>query len=227
MYKRMLGETIYRLRKEKGLSQSELGEFVGVSNKAVSKWETYEANPDITLLPLLAQALGVTIDELLTDIKAERDDPKPKEARVFGQAGTVIETPAEYEFISDKKTKKDVPYLHIHVGKQLQTLNAKARGIVAIGNNAKGFVSIGFFSVGLVSFGLLSFGLLALGILGIGLVSASTFAFGGLVFGSIAVGVVSFGSIAIGFVSYGAVVIGYFAHTSTNGFALGKHIFYL
>ena len=54
MYKRMLGETIYRLRKEKGLSQDELGKLVGVSNKAVSKWETYEANPDITLLPLLA-----------------------------------------------------------------------------------------------------------------------------------------------------------------------------
>ena len=65
MYKRMLGETIYRLRKEKGLSQDELGKLVGVSNKAVSKWETYEANPDITLLPLLAQALGVTTDELL------------------------------------------------------------------------------------------------------------------------------------------------------------------
>ena len=57
MYKRMLGETIYRLRKERGLSQDELGKLVGVSNKAVSKWETYEANPDITLLPLLAQFL--------------------------------------------------------------------------------------------------------------------------------------------------------------------------
>jgi hypothetical protein len=41
MFKRMLGDTIYRLRKEKGLSQSELGELVGVSNKAVSKWETW------------------------------------------------------------------------------------------------------------------------------------------------------------------------------------------
>ena len=222
----MLGETIYRLRKEKGLSQSELGEFVGVSNKAVSKWETYEANPDITLLPLLAQALGVSTDELLTDIKAEKNDPKPKEARIFGLTGTLIETPREYEFISDKKNKKDMPYLHIHVGKQLQTLNAKARGVVAIGNNAKGLVSIGFFSVGLVSLGLLSFGLLALGILGIGLVSAGTFAFGGVVFGSIAVGVISFGSIAIGYVSYGAVVIGYYAHTSGNGIAFGKHIFY-
>ena len=44
------------------------------------KLETYEANPDIILLPLLAQSLGVTTDELLTDKKAEKDDPKPKES---------------------------------------------------------------------------------------------------------------------------------------------------
>jgi len=224
MYKRMLGETIYRLRKEKGLSQDELGKLVGVSNKAVSKWETYEANPDITLLPLLAQALEVTTDELLTDIKAGKDDQKPKETRVFGLTGTVIETAEEYEFVSDKKTKKNLPYLHIHIGKRLETINAKARGIIAIGNNAKGIISLGFFSVGIISLGLLSFGLLALGILSIGLVSIGVFSFGGIVFGAIAVGVVSFGAIAIGYISYGAVSVGYFANTTTGGWASGRHI---
>ena len=226
MYKRMLGETIYRLRKEKGLSQSELGEFVGVSNKAVSKWETYEANPDITLLPLLAQALGVSTDELLTDIKAEKNDPRPREARIFGLTGTVIETLAEYEFISDKKSENDLPFLHIHVGKQVQTLNAKARGVIAIGNNAKGLVSIGFLSVGLVSVGMLSFGLLALGIFGLGLVSVSTFAFGGLAIGAIAAGAVSIGAVSIGYVSYGAAAVGFYAHTVPGGYASGKHIFF-
>ena len=225
MHKRMLGETIYRLRKEKGLSQDELGKLVGVSNKAVSKWETYEANPDITLLPLLAQALGATIDELLTDIKAEKDDQKPKEVRVFGYTGTVIETPEEYEFVSDKKTKKNLPYLHIHVGRRLETLNAKARGVIAIGNNAKGIIGIGFFSVGIISLGLLSFGLLALGILSIGLVSIGVFSLGGIVLGAIAVGGVALGAIAIGYISYGAVSVGYFAHTTSEGYASGKHIF--
>ena len=156
MFKRMLGETIYRLRKEKGMSQAELGELVGVSNKAVSKWETYEANPDITLLPLLAQSLGVTTDELLTDIKAEKGDLKHKETRILGMQGTVIETPEEYEFISYKRTKKDLPYMHIHIGKQIQTINAKARGVIAIGNNAKGIISIGLFSIGIISLGMLS-----------------------------------------------------------------------
>jgi len=39
MFKRMLGETIYQLRKAKGLSQAELAELAGVSNKDVSKWK--------------------------------------------------------------------------------------------------------------------------------------------------------------------------------------------
>jgi transcriptional regulator with XRE-family HTH domain len=215
MFKKMLGDTIYRLRKEKGLSQSELGEFAGVSNKAVSKWETYEANPDITLLPLLAQALGVTTDELLTDIKAEKNDLKPKEARIFGISGTAIETPEEYEFISDKKTKSDLPFLHIHIGKQIQTMGAKARGVVAIGNNAKGIISIGVFSVGIISLGIFPLGLLAFGLIALGLVSAGIIAFGGI----------AFGAISVGFVSIGALAIGYYAHTGTLGIALGKYTF--
>jgi transcriptional regulator with XRE-family HTH domain len=101
MFKRMLGEAIYRLRKEKGLSQAELGGLIGVSNKAVSKWETFEANSDITLLPLLARTLGVTTDELLTDIKAEKSNLKLTEIKYFGMEGVEINTPEEYEFISD------------------------------------------------------------------------------------------------------------------------------
>jgi transcriptional regulator with XRE-family HTH domain len=225
MNKRMLGDTIYRLRKEKGMSQAELGELAGVSNKAVSKWETYEANPDITLLPLLAQSLGVTTDELLTDIKAEKNDPKPKEAKVFGIPGMLIETPEEYEFISERKTKKDQPFLHIHIGKQIHTINAKARGFIAIGNNAKGIISIGIISTGIVSLGRLSLGLLSLGILALGLVSIASFAFGGISIGAISVGLLSIGAISIGYCSIGAVAIGYYAHTSINGYAFGKNIF--
>ena len=225
MYKRMLGETIYRLRKEKGLSQEELGKLVGVSNKAVSKWETYEANPDITLLPLLAQVLGVTADELLTDIKAEKDDPKPKEAKIFGMSGTLIETPEEFEFVSDKKTEKNLPFMHIHVGKKFETINAKARGVIAIGNNAKGIISIGFISVGLISLGMFTIGLLAFGIFALGLVSMAILALGAAAFGTIAVGIVSFGAVAIGYLSFGAVAVGRYAHTGAEGYALGKNIF--
>ena len=63
--KETLGKRIAMLRKEKGLTQEQLAEKVGVSAQAVSKWENDVSCPDITLLPLLADLLGVTVDELL------------------------------------------------------------------------------------------------------------------------------------------------------------------
>ncbi len=59
-------ETIRALRESKGLTQSQLARFVGVTDKAVSKWETGRGLPDISLIEPLAQALGVSVAELLT-----------------------------------------------------------------------------------------------------------------------------------------------------------------
>ena len=61
-----LGKRIAALRREKGLKQDELAEKLGVSAQAVSKWENDQTCPDISLLPLLAKTLGVTVDELLS-----------------------------------------------------------------------------------------------------------------------------------------------------------------
>ena len=61
-----LNERIKTLRKEKGLTQSQLADKLGVTDKAVSKWEVGEANPDIELLAKLAEIFDVTIDYLLT-----------------------------------------------------------------------------------------------------------------------------------------------------------------
>lgn len=59
----MLSERIAALRKERGLTQEQLGKMVGVSYQAVGKWEKGGA-PDVELLPILAEQLGVTIDAL-------------------------------------------------------------------------------------------------------------------------------------------------------------------
>lgn len=56
---------ISTLRKAKGLTQNELGERVGVSFQAVSKWERGETLPDIALLPDLAKVLETSIDNIL------------------------------------------------------------------------------------------------------------------------------------------------------------------
>lgn len=59
-----IGNKIKVLRKEKGVTQEELANSVGVSFQAVSKWENNIALPDITLLPILAEYFGVSMDEL-------------------------------------------------------------------------------------------------------------------------------------------------------------------
>ena len=60
-----VGHFIAALRTEKGLSQSELGAMLGVTNKAVSRWETGRGYPDTALLLKLSEILGITVDELL------------------------------------------------------------------------------------------------------------------------------------------------------------------
>ena len=59
------GTTIRRLREARAMTQAELAEQLGVSSKTVSKWETAKGLPDITLLQPLAQALGISVIELM------------------------------------------------------------------------------------------------------------------------------------------------------------------
>ena len=60
-----IGKRIAHLRKEKGLTQEELAQHMGISPQAVSKWENDQTCPDISALPKLARLFGVTVDELL------------------------------------------------------------------------------------------------------------------------------------------------------------------
>ena len=59
------GTTIKQLREERNMTQAELAERIGVSSKTISKWETAKGLPDITLLQPLAQALGISVIELM------------------------------------------------------------------------------------------------------------------------------------------------------------------
>ena len=59
------GATIRELREKRNMTQADLAEKIGVSSKTISKWETAKGLPDITLLQPLAQALGISVIELL------------------------------------------------------------------------------------------------------------------------------------------------------------------
>ena len=60
------GVTIKNLREKKGITQAKLANLIGVSSKAVSKWETGKGLPDITLIEPLAKALSVSVMELIS-----------------------------------------------------------------------------------------------------------------------------------------------------------------
>ena len=67
MNEQTVGQRIAALRAAQGLTQAQLGEQLGVSGKAVSKWEVGKCYPDITICPKLARLLHTTVDELLRD----------------------------------------------------------------------------------------------------------------------------------------------------------------
>ena len=60
------GQTIKNLREKRGFTQAELADKLGVTDKAISKWETAKGLPDITLIEPLAKALSVSVMELMT-----------------------------------------------------------------------------------------------------------------------------------------------------------------
>ena len=88
-----ISEKIAELRKKSGMTQEQLGERLGISGQAVSKWENNAALPDILLLPDLCDALGTTLDGLLRP--EVQSNPNAiadfcRYAHEHGRAGTVV-----------------------------------------------------------------------------------------------------------------------------------------
>lgn len=89
MDKYKFGEFIYQKRKELGLTQDELGYKLGVTNKAVSKWETGDNLPDIIMLKKLAQVFGLTVDELLSQKEMKKEEQKNTKVNKFLLVSTI------------------------------------------------------------------------------------------------------------------------------------------
>ena len=87
--KKTLGTMIAELRKQHGMTQLELAEKMGVTDKAVSKWERDLSCPDINSLPNLAEVLGVTVEELMQS-KKEAEAPVSKAAEILELAPKAI-----------------------------------------------------------------------------------------------------------------------------------------
>lgn len=83
MTKQTFGSTIAALRKEKGMTQLELAQSMGVTDKAVSKWERNLSFPDVASLPRLAEQLGVSVDELLEAKTSAQEEPVRSKVRLL------------------------------------------------------------------------------------------------------------------------------------------------
>lgn len=78
MKKKTLGMMISSLRKEHGMTQLELAEKMGVTDKAVSKWERDLSCPDVNSIPKLAEVFGISVDELM-QIKEDAQSESKKD----------------------------------------------------------------------------------------------------------------------------------------------------
>lgn len=204
-----LGEKIYKLRTQQGLSQETFGEKLGVSRQSVSKWETDQSVPELDKIVAISDFFGVSTDQLLKDT----EDLQTTSATAQGASENTYsagEPSSEsgffhveyrpgrrphYEYKS-KKMVGNLPLVHINAG-----IGGRAKGVIAIGTVAQGWFAIGLAAMGGFSIGIVSLGLLSLAV----------FSFGLLSFGSFSCGVISFGAIAVGIFSMGALTFGQFA----------------
>lgn len=88
---------LQKLRKEKGYSQEQLAEALGISRQAVSKWERAEASPDTDNLILLARLYGVSLDELLST------DDDNEELKANSQEKEEVKEDAQFSYDHDEK----------------------------------------------------------------------------------------------------------------------------
>lgn len=195
-------ENLMRLRKERGLSQEQLGNEINVTRQTISKWELGDTVPDMNKLIELSRLFNISVDELIGNNDCNNNTNNKQNYNNF-------RINPGYEYIS-KRTIHGKPLVHINVGHGLK----KAKGIIAIGNFAEGVIAIGGFSLGIVSIGGIGAGLITLSGLSFGLL---------LAIGGLAIGYIALGGFALGILAIGGGAIGIYA---LGGAAIAKNIAY-
>lgn len=149
-----IGETLRELRKQKGISQETLAEYMNLSVQAISKWECGQSYPDITFLPVLAEYYQVRIDYLLTGEKCcsvgNPVFPDDNVLRVVQFRGNQFLRQDQYDanvkipLLVDKEVKQA---LHVEIWGSAD-INGNVTGNVQAGNsvncgNVGGYVKVG------------------------------------------------------------------------------------
>lgn len=130
-------DNLIELRKYHNLSQEELAEKIGVSRQTLSKYETGESLPDIEKCKLLADAFGVTVDDIINFNKEDSDSlglgVPPKGKHVFG----MVKVGDKGQIVIPAKARK---IFDINPGDNLIVLGDEGQGIAII--KEKGLLSM-------------------------------------------------------------------------------------
>lgn len=191
-------------RKQRGMSQENLAEVIGVSRQAVSKWESGQSYPEMDKMIVLSELFSVSMDHLVKDV------PNNDTGMDYAPPVTTtvdLKSLFHYEYKS-KRTLFGLPLVHINVGRGLYV----AKGIIAVGNIAVGALSLGILALGGLCLGALSLGLISLAGMALGLL---------LAVGGLAAGTVAIGGVALGVIAVGGLTVGMF---SLGGCAIASHI---
>lgn len=192
-------ERLMQLRRQKGWSQEELGERLGVTRQTVSKWELGSTTPEMDKLIAMSKLFDISLDELIP----ENPETGGEQSVSPTKAGVGANRRFRGEYKS-ARTWNGLPLVHINA-------RGQARGVLAIG-----LASRGIFSIGLASMGVVSIGIVSLGLLAIGWIAALGVAAGA----GLSVGVFAAGGVALGLFAVGGVSVGWFA---VGGFAVGQY----
>ena len=122
-------DNLIELRKYNDFSQEELADRIGVSRQTLSKYETGESLPDIEKCKLLADVFGVSIDDLISYNRNERENLglriPPKGKHVFG----IVKVAEKGQIVIPSKARK---IFDIHPGDNLIVLGDEGHGIAII-----------------------------------------------------------------------------------------------
>ena len=221
-------EKLLELRRQKGMSQEQLADSLGVTRQSVSKWESGTAVPELPKLIALSDLFSVSVDYLVKDCLEVPESPTPEASSSTAKLEKQVDEISRLfrAWTWESKTKLfGLPLVSVCLSFYPHMIHNQrtARGIVAIGNIAVGVVALGLLSVGVFSIGALSIGEFALGALAFGLAALGPVAIGILAFGPVAIGLWYAGGVAAlgGKIAVGVAAVG---ETAVGYDAAGKHI---
>ena len=106
------GENLKNIRKQRGITQEELAEILGVSRQAISKWESDSGYPETEKLLVISRTLNISIDNLLNDVSVIEEKEKTEEKSVvYAPTGKIAITTYDNQNVVFCQSVKTSPIL--------------------------------------------------------------------------------------------------------------------